>query len=387
MSYINRILSTEFKLALAQFPVVTIFGPRQAGKTTFVRQECPNFAYVNLEDPEQRALAALDPKAFLKNAGRPLIIDEVQRLPELLSYIQVLVDEENQNGSFVLTGSHQLHLGQTVSQSLAGRTAVLCLLPLSMEELGATIETDSRGTIIHRGCMPRIYDQNQSPGRVYSSYFQTYVERDLRTQLLVKDLSKFEAFMRILAGRTAQIITASSLAGEIGVSYKTVQEWISILEAAYIIKLLHPFYENYGKRFIKSPKLYFVEPGLAAYLLGIEEPAQVERDPLFGNLFENLVIIEAIKARTHRGKEPSLYFLRDSNGMEIDLVFDRRPTPLPIEIKASTTFHPDFQKTLQRFDALCGTPSGGYVIYGGDQSLQGESVRYIGYKKTYSLLS
>jgi len=387
MRYIQRILAGELHSALAQYPVVTIFGPRQAGKTTFVRTECPGFAYVNLEEPDTRAMAVEDPKAFLNKLSRPAILDEIQRVPELLSYIQVLVDDEGRNGSFILTGSHQLRLGQAVSQSLAGRTAVLTLLPLSIEELSASVRDDERGSMLRRGFLPRIHDQSQEPTRAYRNYFQTYVERDLRSLLLVKDLSKFETFMRLLAGRTGQLFVASSLATELGVSYKTVQEWVSILEASYIVRLLRPYHANYGKRLVKTPKLYFVEPGLACYLLGIESDEQVERDPLFGGLFENMVVMEAVKARANRGLEPSLYFIRDSNGVEVDLVLDRRPVPLPIEIKASTTYHPDFHKGLERFDAMIGTSAAGYVVYGGDADQIGDSLRLIGYKRLSTILT
>lgn len=386
MAYIPRILSGELHTALTQYPVVTIFGPRQSGKTTFVRTECPAYHYVNLEDPDTRAKALADPKAFFARLPRPIILDEIQRAPELISYIQVIVDEENRNGSFILTGSHQLKLGQAVSQSLAGRTAILTLLPLSIEELSKSVGNDPRGTMLRRGFLPRIFDQKQEPTRAYRNYFITYVERDLRSLLLVKDLSRFELFIRLLAGRVGQLFVASSLAAELGLSYKTIQEWVSILEASYIVWFLRPYYANYGKRLIKTPKLYFVEPGLACYLLGLEEDDQVERDPLFGNLFENMVIMEAVKARTNRGREPALYFMRDRNGHEIDLVFDRRPVPLPIEIKASTTYHPEFSKGLTRFDALLGTAAKGYVVYGGDDAIEGESLRLLGYKKISRIL-
>jgi uncharacterized protein len=383
--YIPRTLAAELILSLRQYPVVTILGPRQSGKTTFAQHECPHFGYTNLEDPQWRELALHDPRAFFSSLPCPLIIDEVQRVPELLSYIQIIVDKEGKNGQFILTGSHQLRLGQAISQSLAGRTAILTLFPLSIEELSqreSRESPESRESTLFRGFLPRVHDQDQEPSRAYRNYFQTYVERDLRSLMLVKDLSKFEAFLRVLAGRVGQLFVASSLAGEIGVSYKTIQEWVSILEASYIVHRLQPFHENYGKRLVKAPKIYFIEPGLAVYLLGIETQDQLGRDPLFGNLFENMVVVEALKARVHRGKESGLYFFRDSNGNEVDLVLDRRPAPLPIEIKSAMTYHPDFLKSLRRFGELTGSGEPGYLIYAGDIETSNGNVRALNFRHT-----
>lgn len=233
-----------------------------------------------------------------------------------------------------------------------------------------------------QGFLPRIHDQGQEPNRAYRNYFQTYVERDLRSLLLVKDLSKFEVFLRLLAGRVGQLFVASALAGDVGVSYKTIQEWVSILEASYIVHKLMPYHENYGKRLVKAPKLFFVEPGLAVYLLGIETPEQLGRDPLFGLLFENMVVMEALKARLHRGKESGLYFFRDSNGLEIDMILDRRPTPVPIEIKSSMTFHEDFMKNLRRFGELTGSSDPGWLVYSGDMETRSEKTRIVNFRNT-----
>lgn len=386
MAYIARTLSQELKCALAEYPVVSVLGPRQSGKTTFVRNECPDFSYVNLEEPEWRDRALNDPKAFFSALHFPLIIDEVQRAPELLSYIQVMVDAEGLNGRVILTGSHQLRLSQALSQSLAGRTSILTLLPLSIEELASRVVEESRESLLYKGFLPRIHDQGQEPTRAYRNYFQTYVEHDLRSLLFIKDLNRFETFMRLLAGRVGQLFVASALASEIGVSYKTVQEWVSILEASYILFRLPPFHTNYGKRLTKAPKLYFVEPGLASYLLGIETSAQLERDPLFGSLFENMVVLEAVKARVHRGKDPSLYFFRDNSGMEVDLVLDRRPAPLPIEIKASMTYHSDFIKSPVRFLELSGSSSDGYLVYAGGVETAGDRIRTVNYKNVSTII-
>ncbi len=368
MTYIPRALAGELEQALKEYPVVTVLGPRQSGKTTFVVNEKPEWAYVNLEDPDQRLLAANDPRGFLASLGRPLIIDEIQRVPNLLSYIQVETDRSNDTGRFILTGSHQLELGAAISQSLAGRTAVLTLLPLSLEELGDSIRNESREQTLVTGFLPRVRSHGQTPGKAYANYFQTYVERDLRSLIMVKELDRFETFLRLLAGRTGQLFVASSLAADVGVSYKTIQAWVSILEASYLVFKLPPFHGNYGKRLTKSPKLYFTEPGLATWLLGIETPAQASRDPLFGNLFENLVVVEALKTRLNAGRNPSLYFYRDERGLEVDLVLDRKPDAYPIEIKASMSFHPELLKGLEAFPARPAEAPFGTLLYSGDMA-------------------
>lgn len=382
MTYIPRTLAVELKTVLGQYPVVTILGPRQSGKTTFARHECPDFGYVNLEDPTWREQALRDPKAFFSAHPRPLIIDEVQRVPELLSSIQVLADQEGKNGQFLLTGSHQLGLGHAISQSLSGRTALLTLLPLSIQELDAAAPKKDRDQLLFQGFLPRVQAEGQEPTRAYRNYFQTYVERDLRSILMVKNLLKFETFLRVMAGRIGQLFQASSIADEIGVSYKTIQEWISILEASFIIYRLPPYHKNLGKRLVKAYKVYFMEPGLATYLLGIEKVEHIARDPLFGSLFENMVVIEALKARVHRGKDPGLCFYRDSNANEVDLILDRRNDPLAIEIKSAMTFHPDFAKTLAKIAAITGSKSPGYVIYSGDMETSGESLKIVNFRHT-----
>ena len=383
--YIPRTLADTLRNSLEQYPVVTVLGPRQSGKTTFVRTECPDFAYVNLEDPEWRDLARNDPKTLFSRYPGPLILDEIQRVPELLSYIQVLTDADRIEGRFILTGSRQASLHEAIAQSPAGRTAVLTLLPLSLAELGDRCAGVSRESILHRGFLPRIHARGQEPTGAYRSYFQTYVERDLRSLLMVKDLSKFETFLRLLAGRAGRLFVASSIAGEIGVSYKTVQDWVSVLEASYIVFRLPPYHTSYGKRLIKTPKLYFTEPGLAVYLLGIETPDQVGRNPLFGSLFENMVVSEAVKARLHHGRDLGMYFFRDSNGNEVDLILDRRPNPYPVEIKASLTLHKDLFKGLRTFQGLIPGSPPGCVIYGGDLESSEDGPRFLNFRHTERL--
>ena len=259
--------------------------------------------YSNLENPETRELATSDPKAYLKQFSENVIIDEIQRVPELLNYIQANVDEENRNGRFVLTGSQQLQLREAVSQTLAGRTAVLNLLPFSLIELNSSsITFSSFESYCFTGFLPRIYDRNQRPGVAYSNYYRTYVERDVRQLINLKDVSQFERFLKLLAGRSGQVINYSSLANDLGVTVMTVKNWLSILEASFIVFKLSPYYENFNKRVIKAPKYYFMDVGLLCFLLGIRKAEQVSRDPLVGNIFENMIVIEALKARYNKGQ-------------------------------------------------------------------------------------
>ena len=309
----------------------------------------PNHAYANLEAPDIRLLATSDPHAFFSQFPPPVIIDEIQRVPELLSTIQVLADSNPQRGQYILTGSHQLRLQEAVAQSLAGRTALLRLLPLSISELKATGITHTRDEFIYQGFMPRLYNEKINPTRLYRNYCQTYIERDIRQMINLRSLTDFENFTRLLAGRVGQILNLSSLSNDVGVSSTTLKEWLSVLEASHTIFRLNPYFENFGKRIIKSPKIYFTDVGLASYLLGIESPALATRDPLIGNLFENMVVIEALKARLNAGKEPELYFYRDNKGNEVDLLFRQNRQLIPIEIKSAMTFKPEFAKGIARF--------------------------------------
>ncbi|MFV0275630.1 MAG: ATP-binding protein, partial [Parahaliea sp.] len=317
---ITRHLEQELHRLLKEYPCITLLGPRQAGKTTLART-LAGYDYVNLELPEQREFATTDPKAFLARFEGKVILDEIQRVPALLSYIQVEVDRRQQNGQFVMTGSHQLELRAAINQSLAGRTALLHLYPFSMAELqDAGIGLPTAADYIFQGFLPRIYDQHQRPIQAYSNYYQTYVERDVRQLINLKDQNTFENFLKLLAGRAGQLMDYQSLANDVGISATTIKNWLSVLEASYIVFKLPPYFNNFGKRVIKAPKYYFVETGLLSYLLGIEHPQQVARDPLIGQLFENLVISECLKAQANRGKRSDLYFFLDSNGNEIDLL-------------------------------------------------------------------
>lgn len=341
---IKRNLETELRQMAGEYPVVTLLGPRQAGKTTLVKMTFEGMPYVNIESPETRKLALEDPKELLSRYPNGLIIDEIQRAPELLSYIQVMVDEKKQSGLYVLTGSHQLDLHEHITQSLAGRTAILHLLPLSIAELRSVKKMDDENELMFTGFLPRIYDGEQQPLKAYRNYLQTYIERDVRRIINVKDLNTFQKFMIMCASRVGQLINYDDISREIGLSNNTIKNWFSILEASYIIIRLSPYFANINKRLIKTPKLYFVETGLASYLLGIESVEQLRRDPLRGHLFENMVVMDLIKTRYNQGLDHHLYFYRDQQKHEVDVVFKKANELIPIEIKSSKTYNKAFKK-------------------------------------------
>lgn len=291
----------------------------------------------------------------------------IQRAPHLLNYLQVIVDEAEQNGHFVLTGSHQLELKVAITQSLAGRTGILHLLPLSVSEMEkAGISFNKAEDYIFNGFLPRIYDQKQRSHTAYANYYQTYIERDVRQLINLKDATLFEKFMKLLAGRIGQLINYQSLSNDVGVDNKTIKQWLSILEASFVIFKLPPYFENFGKRVIKSPKYYFIDTGLLSYLLDIEKPSQVSRDPLVGSLFENLVVIEALKTRLNKGQKSNLYFFRDSHGREIDLLYKSGREFTGVEIKSSSTWNKSFKKELKRFSGKNIQLAKSYVVYSGE---------------------
>jgi len=381
--YIPRALESTTLSMAGYFPVVTIIGPRQSGKTTLVRHAFPDHAYVNLEQPDIRLLAEQDPRSFFRNYPAPIILDEIQRVPALLSYIQAIVDENPaQRGQFLLTGSHQLSLRAAVSQSLAGRTALLRLLPLSIAELHEAGISLGRDEFLHKGFMPRLYEDDLPPGVLYAQYYQTYVERDVRQMANIRNLIAFETFIRLLAGRVGQIVNMNDLSNSIGVSASTLTEWLGILEASFIVFRLPPYFENFGKRLIKSPKVYFTEPGLAAWLLGMKEPGHIAAGPFLGGLFENMVVVEALKACYNKGEESNLYFWRDNNGTEADLLVNGAKGLTPVEIKASMTFSPDFAQALPRLRKTSATIRPGYVIYAGDLEATCKDDQFINFSHT-----
>jgi len=365
---IKRTLAERLKELFKQFPVVTLIGPRQSGKTTLIRKEFSNLPYYNLEDPKVRLLAQNDPEALFAQMPHGGIFDEIQRVPELLSYIQVISDAKNKPGQFIISGSHQFFLMKAVTQSLAGRTAILHLLPLSLQELqeSNTLNIKEMGFefFIRRGFYPRLYSDSVDPVALYGGYFETYIERDVRELIHIKDLSLFRKFLYLCAGRIGQVLNKESLARDTGISAVTVEQWISVLEASFILFRLHPYHVNLGKRVIKSPKLYFYDVGLASYLLSIEEDIQVFSHPLKGNLFENMIIVEAMKYRMNQGKKPNITFYRDAFGNEVDLVFERGAHIFLAEIKSSQTFHKEFYAGMDFFKKNKAVAHAD-IIYGG----------------------
>lgn len=383
-----REIESELKELAKAYPIVTIIGPRQSGKTTLVKHLFPDKAYANLEDPDMRNLADSDPRGFLDNYPNGVILDEIQRVPKLLSYIQVIVDAKEEKGLFILTGSHQLELHQAVSQSLAGRTALLSLLPMSIHELLLANFDYTLDEFMLKGGYPRIYKDNLDPTKAYRNYFQTYVERDLRQLIHIKDLLQFERFIRIAAGRIGQILNLEEIGNEVGVSSHTVKAWISILEASFIIFRLQPYFQNFGKRIIKSPKLFFTDVGLACYLLGIENITQLSRDPLRGHLVENLVVTELVKARFNQGLKHKLYYYRDVQKNEIDIIFEQNHILIPIEVKSSKTYHSEFLKNVQFFQSLVGSRApNGYVVYAGQIEQKIQNIHLINYKRAKEIVS
>lgn len=365
---ITRCISEELVQAAAEYPVVTILGPRQSGKTTLVRMVFPDKPYVTLEDPDVRAAAESDPRGFLAQMNNGGVLDEVQRLPDLLSYIQGIVDTSGQPGRFILTGSHQPRLHEAISQSLAGRTAMLTLWPFSLTELRSYKSKWAPFELMVRGCFPRLHEEKLEPRRFYNGYLQTYVERDVRALIRLRDLSQFQKFLTLLAGRVGQIVNFASLSNDAGVSSTTIKNWIGVLKASYVVFELPPYLKNIRKRLVKLPKIYFTDVGLAAFLLGIHTEEQAARDPLRGNLYENLVIADIAKGAFNRGIRPELYFCRDSHGNEVDLLIREKGRLTPVEIKSAATFSKDFVKGLERFRTLgLKDVAPGTVLYSGEQ--------------------
>ena len=348
-----------------QYPFVTVTGPRQSGKTTLCRTAFPHLDYVNLEAPDQREFADTDPRGFLSRLGEGVILDEIQRVPKLLSYLQVLADEAGRNGLFVLTGSEQFRLSDAISQSLAGRTALLRLLPFSLAERRQTGASDSIDDILYSGFYPRIHDQRLEPRQALGDYFETYVERDVRRIGEIRNLSSFRRFVRLCAGRVGQLVNLSSLGADAGVSHTTARHWLAVLEASYIVFQLPPFHANVRKRLVKSPKLYFYDVGLASHLIGIEHAGQVGTHPLRGPLFENTVIVEALKHRFNRGRRSNLSFFRDTRGLECDLLYENGDGLAAIEIKSGATVASDWFDALERVAKILPRSVARAVVHGG----------------------
>lgn len=370
--FIKRAITPRLVDAAKEYPVIAIMGPRHSGKTTVAQTEFPHHRYISLEDFDMRALAVTDPRKFLTDypSQTGIILDEIQHAPQLLSYMQTIVDREKKNGFFIVTGSQNFMVNEAITQSLAGRMAVLTLLPLSLSELQdadllpATIES-----LVYKGSYPRAYAEALDVGRLYTNYIHLYIERDVRQIKNVVDLNTFQKFMRLCAGRTGQILNLASLGNDCGINHNTAKAWLSLLEASYIVFLLHPFHNNFGKRLIKSPKLYFIDTGLACSLLKIRSAEELSDHYLRGGLVESLIIADFLKQQYNLEQQPSLYFWRDKTGNEIDCIIDESRYPVAVEIKAGKTVATDFFKELAYWNNTSNSPNAPrYVIYGGTEN-------------------
>ncbi|PUE08279.1 ATP-binding protein [Limnohabitans sp. T6-20] len=392
MKTIDRQAHTVLLQRATLYPVVTVLGPRQSGKTTLCRMAFPDKPYVNLEQPDVRDFAQQDPKAFLAQYPDGAVLDEIHNVPTLLSWLQVLTDADPRKGRFVLTGSHQLQVSAQVTQSLAGRTAVLELLPLSLSELaavgdGVTVGPDDVNRMMLQGGYPRIHAQDLPPEVMLSDYFATYVERDVRQLINLRHLREFGQCVRLLAGRTGQLLNQTSLGNEVGVSSNTITQWLSLLEASFLVFSLAPWSVNIGKRLVKSPKVYFYDVGLACWLLGIKTVEQLQHHPLRGALFENLVVLEVMKSLRNQGLRDPLYFFRDSNGLEVDLLLEHADGVQLIEIKASQTVAAPLFKNLRTVSALLGERvKSQHLVYGGDLRQARTDVDVLPYGQAGSLV-
>ena len=383
---INRHLS-EYIIEISRyFPVITITGPRQSGKTTLAKSCFPDYSYCTLENPDTREFVENDPRAFLKKYNGNVIIDEVQRVPELLSYIQGIVDEKKVKADFILTGSHQPLLKQSISQSLAGRTGLARLYPFSQTEIKTLTQDKDPFDICFSGFYPVIHAEYIPPQIFYPNYYQTYLERDISQLIELKNSKQFRTFIRLIAGRTGQLVNYNSIASDTGVSNNTIKEWLSILEASFIIYTLAPYYKNLRKRLVKSPKIYMTDTGLLCSLLGIESTDQLTRDPLRGNIFENYIIMDIIKELYHHGKDPKVYFLRDSKGMEVDLLIEINGINKLVEIKSSSTWNKEFGNNIKKAAELFDTPTQLFVAYSGADEITFENIRIIPAKDAGKIL-
>ena len=352
-----------------EYPVVVVTGPRQTGKTTLCKAAFADRPYAALEDPDTRRFALDDPRGFLGQFPDGALLDEVQRVPDLLSYLQGMVDDDPRPGRFVLTGSQHFGLRSGVTQSLAGRAAYVLLLPLTLGELQAAERApESVEQLLIRGLYPRVHDRPLNPARWYANYVSTYVERDVRELIDVRNLTTFGLFLQLCASRTGQLLNVSSLANDCGISRITAREWLSVLETSYLVTQLRPHYNNFGKRLVKTPKLYFLDPGLAAWLVGIRKPAELVHHSMRGPLFETWVLSELLKHRANRGQTANAWFWRDRNGLEVDCVLDRGGRLRPVEIKSGRTVGRDFLSSLVRFRQLAGDAGeNAFLVYGGDR--------------------
>lgn len=376
---INRDIAVVILKNAKKFPVITLTGVRQCGKSTLLKQMLSNYSYISLEDPDVRSIAQEDPKGFLRNYGTNLIIDEAQRVPELFSYIQTIADSNDKCGQYILSGSHNFLLMEQISQSLAGRACVLELMPFSIGELAkAKFMPKTLDEYLLKGCYPRLYDKKISSKEYFPSYIRTYVERDVRLLRNISNAAAFTRFLKLCASRVGSILNTAELAQDAGVNVATANAWISILEASFILFKLQPYYRNFSKRLIKSPKIYFYDTGLLCYLLNISNEKQLMQSGMKGNIFESMVVAECFKQHRFAGVEPQAYFWRDSNQQEVDLLVENEDGLWAYEIKSSETMNGKFYDSLNKFIDLSGIEhSHAAVVYAGDKKFLGEKVNYI----------
>jgi len=378
---IERTIQKKLKHLLSLFPIVSVTGPRQSGKTTLIKHVFPKLPYISLEDPDNNLFANNDPRGFLDNFSKGAVIDEAQRSPELFSYLQGIVDSDKKK-KFVLSGSQNFLLSEQISQSLAGRVGILNLLPFSMAELKRVeLLESSFEKVAIKGFYPRIFDDKIPPSDFFPNYVHTYVERDVRQITQVTNLNTFSLFLKLCAGRAGQLLNLSTLSNDIGVAVTTIKSWINILETSYIVFRLYPHHRNFNKRLIKMPKLYFYDTGLLCYLLNIANITQLKSHYAKGAIFENLILAELRKRRYHTGHDPNMYFWRDHKGREIDLILEDGASLVPIEIKSGITKKGDYFNGLDYWNKLSGNdPANSYVIYGGREDQVRSNGKLLGWK-------
>ena len=376
---IHRIAANTLQKMARGYYVVTVTGPRQSGKTTLVQAVFADKRYISLEDPDEREFAEKDPRRFLARFPEGAILDEAQRCPEILSYLQGIVDRDRQPGQFILTGSQQFGLFSKITQTLAGRAGILELLPFSLEEVKkANLAPNTVDELLLKGLYPPLYDRPLEPALWFKSYMQTYVERDLRQLIAVRNLSTFQRFLRMCAARVGQLLNLSSLANDCGITHNTARSWISVLEASYILFLLPPHYKNYNKRLIKRPKLYFHDVGFASWLLGIRDQDHISIHAARGSLFENWVITELLKHQYNRGREANIFFWRDNIGDEVDVIVEKGTRLMPIEIKSGQTLTSDAFRNLKKWLKLAKEDiDQAFLCYGGEESYTRSGIRVI----------